>query len=126
MLCLFNRRSLAALQRSRPCATSRSITSSSAFLPSWDSTVAGLQMIREIPEMDGPNCVLAAAFGHKQHFAELDHSRKRRAPFSKQSKVVDKPTQRLVNLIESSNHDHQLAKGMPAAEIRGRGDDDRS
>jgi hypothetical protein len=41
------------------------------FLALWDSTVAGLQMIREIPEMDGPNCVLVAAFGHQQHFAEL-------------------------------------------------------
>ena len=35
------------------------------------------------------------------HFTELDHSRERRAPVSKQRKVVElKPTQRLVDLIE--------------------------
>src|ERR1700722_7351990 len=72
------------------------------------------------------NYVLAAAFGHLQHFTELDHSRERRAPVSKQRKVVDKPTQRLVDLIESANRDHQLAEGKPAAEICGRRDGDRS
>jgi hypothetical protein len=39
--------------------------------------------------MDGPNCVLA--FGRKQHFAELNHSKEHRALFSKQPKVVNKP-----------------------------------
>jgi hypothetical protein len=61
-----------------PRTTSRHITLDyleQLFLALWDSAVAGLQMIRETPEMDSPNCVLAAAFGHKQHFAELDHSR---------------------------------------------------
>jgi len=55
-------------------------------------TIVEPQVIREIPEMNDPVFWLAV-FGHQQHFAEPNHSKECRAPFGKERKVVDKPTQ---------------------------------
>ena len=97
------------MEASRPRATSRHIKLDCVehrFFAFRRSAVVEPQVIGEIPQVKGPILLFIAAFGHQQHFAELNHSRERRAPFSKQRKIVDKPTQRLVDLIEPANHDH--------------------
>jgi hypothetical protein len=76
--------------------------------------------------MNSRSFPFASGFGRQQCFAKSNHSKERRAPLSKQRKVIDKPTQRLVNLRESADHDHQSAERTSAAEICGRRDDDRS
>src|ERR1700735_3981560 len=82
--------------------------------------------IGEITEMNSRGFPFASGFGRQQCFAKSNHSKERRAPLSKQRKVIDKPTQRLVNLRECADHDHQSAERTSAAEICGRRDDDRS
>jgi hypothetical protein len=86
----------------------------------------GSRTIGEIMEMNSRGFSFASGFGHQQCFAKSNHSKESRAPLSKQRKVIDKPTQRLVNLREYANHDHQSAERTSAAEICGRRDDDRS
>jgi hypothetical protein len=71
-------------------------------------------MIGDIPQVKGPILLFIAVFGHYQHCAKLNHSKERRAPVSKQRKIVDKPTRRLVDLIancgrDSSNADKSIA-----------------
>src|ERR1700734_1154767 len=82
--------------------------------------------IDEITEMNSRSSPLASGFWHQQCFAKSNHSKESRAPLSKQRKVIDKPTQRLVNLRECANHDHQSAERTSAVEICGRRNDDRS
>src|SRR3984957_11149266 len=79
--------------------------------------------IGEITEMNSRSFPFASGFGHQQCFAKSNHSKERRAPLSKQREVIDKPTQRLVNLRECADHDHQSAERTSAAEICGRRDD---
>src|ERR1700721_895441 len=76
--------------------------------------------IDEITEMNSRSFPFASGFGHPQCFAKSNHSKECRAPLSKQRKVIDKPTQRLVNLRECADHDHQSSKKTSAAEIGGR------
>ena len=52
------------------------------------------QMIGEITELNGRSPPFASGFGHHQDFTKSNHSKQRRAPLSKQLKVIDKPTQR--------------------------------
>src|SRR3984957_4817367 len=81
--------------------------------------------IDEITEMNSRSFPFASGFGHQQCFAKSNPSKECSAPLSKQRKVIDKPTQRLVNLRECADHDHQSAERTSAAEICGRRDDGR-
>src|SRR3984957_1023184 len=89
-------------------------------------TIARPRPIDEITEMNSRSFPFASGFGHQQCLAKSNHSKESRAPLSKQRKVIDKPTQRLVNLRECANNDHQSAERTSAVEICGRRDDDRS
>jgi hypothetical protein len=51
--------------------------------------------IGEITEMNSRGFPFASGFGRQQCFAKSNHSKERRAPLSKQRKVIDKPTQHL-------------------------------
>ena len=84
------------------------------------------RMIGEMTEVNGHSVPFASGFGHQQHLTKSSHSKERRAPLSKQRKVINKPTQRLVDLIECPDHNHQSAEGTSPAEICGRCADDRS
>ena len=68
------------------------------------------RIIGEITEMNGRSLPFTAEFGHQQDLAKPNHSKERRAPLRKQRKVIDEPTQRLIDLIERADHDHQSAE----------------